>query len=134
MLRVARPGGRVIIVAPHKWFPLDPAHDWSATEIGHWFFRRTHLCVHRTWGPHPLMSYWELRRIARDAGAVRVRPLNLADYFTFGRTGSGGAAPLVPAARAYLKHLPSWLCATPLAPFLAVELTGVNPDGSPKSG
>ncbi len=123
MLRVVRPGGRVIIVAPHKWFPLDPAHDWSTTAVGHRFFERTHLCVHRTWGPHPLMSYREVRRMARSAGAVRVRPLSLADYFSFERTGSGGAAWLVPAARIYLKHLPAWLCATPLAPCLAVELT-----------
>jgi SAM-dependent methyltransferase len=127
MLRVVRPGGRVIILAPHKWFPLDPGHDWSRTERGHRFFERTHLSVHRTWGPHPLMSYGELRRMARDAGAVRVRPLSVADYFSFHRTGGGAAGWLVPAVRVYLKTLPVWLCATPLTPMLAVELTRANP-------
>ena len=123
MLRVVRPGGRVIVVAPHKWFPLDPAHNWSETRLGHRLFERTHLCLHRTWGPHPLMSYWELSRMARAAGAQRVRPLSLADYFSFDRTGASRAAGLVPAARLYLKYLPARLCGTPLAPFLAVELT-----------
>jgi hypothetical protein len=83
--------------------------------------------LHRTWGAHPLMSYGELRRMARDAeGAVKVRPLSVDGYFSFHRTGAGAAGWLVPAVRAYLKMLPAWLCATPLAPILAVELTRVD--------
>ncbi len=123
MLRVLRPGGRAIVVAPHKWFPLDPAHDWSTTDRGHRFFDRTHLCLHRTWGSHPLMSFFEVSQMARRAGAARVAPLSLADYFSFGRTEAGAAGRLVPAARWYLDRLPDRLGATPLAPFLAVELT-----------
>lgn len=123
MLRVLRPGGRAIIVAPNKSFPLDPAHDWSTSNFGHRLFARTHLCLHATWGPHPLMSFREVQRMARLAGASIIRPLNMANYFDFVRVGAGRAGWLVPAARLYLNRLPDWLGATPLAPFLAVELT-----------
>lgn len=123
MMRVLRPGGRAIIVAPHKWFPLDPAHDFSKSEWIHRLFARTHLGLHPTWGPHPLMSFGEVRRLAREAGASKTRPLGMADYFNFAGLGSARAASLVPAARFYLNHLPGWMGATPLAPFLAVELT-----------
>lgn len=123
MMRVLKPGGRAIIVAPNKLFPLDPAHDWSTGKFGHRLFERTHLCLHPTWGPHPLMSYAEVRRMARAAGASKIRSLNMANYFQFVRVGSARAGWLVPAARFYLNHLPGWLGATPLAPFLAVELT-----------
>ncbi len=134
MIRVLRPGGRAIIVAPHKWFPLDPAHDWSTSEFGHRLFERTHLCLHPTWGPHPLMSYGEVRRMARDAGASKIRPLNMADYFQFARIGSARAAWVVPAARFYLNNLPAWFGATPLAPFLAVELTRSSVDAGTNCG
>jgi SAM-dependent methyltransferase len=123
MMRVLTPGGRAIIVAPNKSFPLDPAHDWSTNDFGHRLFERTHLCLHATWGPHPLMSFGEVKRLARLAGASKIRPLNMANYFDFARVGAGRVGWVVPAARFYLNRLPDWLGATPLAPFLAVELT-----------
>ena len=123
LLRVTRPGGRAIVLAPHKWFPLDPAHDWSSSRRGHAFYERTHLCLHRTWGPHALLSYVEVRDLAHEAGAHAVRPLSLAGYFSFDGIASGAARRLVPLARGYLQHLPAAATATPLAPFLAVELT-----------
>ena len=122
LLRVTRPGGRALVVAPHKWFPLDPAHVWTDSARAQRIYDRTHLTPHRTWGPHALLSYRELSDLARAAGATRVRPVSMADYFSFDRVGSGAAAPLVPLARGYLKHLPARLGATPLAPFLAVEI------------
>ncbi|MHA3024392.1 class I SAM-dependent methyltransferase [Mycobacterium sp. BMJ-28] len=128
MLRVTRPGGRVIILAPHKWFPIDPAHNFSTNSLSKLIYDRTNLGVHRTWGPFPLVSYGELRRLARDAGAGRIRPLKLEDYFSFARTGAGPLARVVPAARFYLDHLPAWLGATPFAPYLAVELTAPAAD------
>jgi SAM-dependent methyltransferase len=123
LLRVVRPGGRVLLVAPHKWFPLDPAHDWSTRQWGHRLFERTHLCLHRTWGSHPLMSYAEVRRLAIRAGARSVAPVPMTGYFAFGNIGGGAAAPVVPIARAYIDHLPVSLGRTPAAPFLAVCLT-----------
>ncbi|MEN4450264.1 class I SAM-dependent methyltransferase [Mycobacterium sp. SM3041] len=125
ILRVLRPGGRAIVVAPHKWFPIDPAHDFSSSQILHRVYERFHLGVHQTWGPHPLMSFREVWRLAHSAGARKIRPLSMADYFSFAHLGSGRAARLVPAARFYLNHLPGWMGATPLAPYLAVELTRV---------
>lgn len=130
MMRVLKPGGRAIIAAPNKLFPLDPAHDWSttpfdwsATAFGHRLFERAHLYPHAIWGPHPLMSFGEVRRMARTAGARNIRPLNMANYFEFAHVGAARAGWLVPAARFYVNHLPGWLGNTPLAPYLAVELT-----------
>lgn len=126
MLRVTRQGGRVIVLAPHKWFPIDPAHNFSGSGLSRLIYERTNLGLHRTWGPFPLVSYGELRRLARDAGAGRIRPLKLQDYFSFARTGAGPLARVVPAARFYLDHLPAWLGATPFAPYLAAELTATG--------
>jgi len=41
---------------------------------------------------------------------------------------------VVPAARFYLNNLPAWFGATPLAPFLAVELTRSSVDAGTNCG
>jgi SAM-dependent methyltransferase len=95
MMRVTRPGGRVLIACPNKSFPVDIHHGTSdaasqAGRIRTVLHRKTGMNVHRTWGRYHLVSYSELRALFVDgAAAASIRALPAEGYFGFGGVGGG---------------------------------------------
>lgn len=132
LLRVTRPGGRVVVACPNKHFPLDVQHGPSdALSPRTWPLRlreaihaRTRLNVHATWGRNHLLSYGECRALFLETGlAHRFVALPMAGYFGFGALGSGPLRPLRTLLRVYVEHLPAALRATGLNPYLLAEIT-----------
>ncbi len=125
LARVTRPGGRVLIACPSKWFPVDVQHGPTdaltpAPRRGR-IFERFGVNVHQTWGAYHLPSYADLWSwYGRD----RVRPLPLDGYFGFSaleRPGIPRAAARL--ARTWVADLPPFLRATPLNPYVLAEVS-----------
>ncbi len=128
IVRVTRPGGRILIACPNKAFPVDIQHGPNdqlspPMPLRAWLFEYTGLTLHRTWGRYHLLSYPEVRRLfLHEAGARRLRPLPLRGYFGFGRFKRGFLRPFARLAQYYVDHLPPRLRATPLNPYVLVEI------------
>jgi len=127
LVRVAKPGGRALLSCPNKSFPLDVHHGPgdAASSPGRaraLLSEKLGVNVHRTWGKYHLLAYPEVERLFLDAGAASVTALPLAGFFSFEGLGSGRLRLLAGAARWYLDHLPVALRATPLNPFVLVEV------------
>jgi SAM-dependent methyltransferase len=125
LVRVTRPGGRILLSCPNKWFPIDVQHgpndDPTRYTLRTRFFDRTGLNVHPVVGEYHLASY---RDVGRWFATERWRALPLAGYFGFTAFERGGASARVAAvARAYVEHLPGALRRTPLNPYVLVEVT-----------
>ncbi|MCP4641424.1 MAG: class I SAM-dependent methyltransferase [bacterium] len=130
LLRVTRPGGRILVTCPNKAFPIDLAHEPTdaATPPGKGRIRRaiydrTGMTLHLPFGTYHLLSYGEMRRLFRDDnGAQSVRPLPLRGYFTFNRFGAGPFGALKNVVASCVNNLPTPLLATPLNPFVIAEI------------
>jgi SAM-dependent methyltransferase len=123
--RVTRPGGRILLSCPNKWFPVDVQHGPNDAEThSAWrtrVFERTGLNVHQVVGEYHLASY---RDVARWFPTERWSALPLDGWFGFSAFERRGAlAPVATAARAYVEHLPAALRRTPLNPYVLVEVT-----------
>jgi SAM-dependent methyltransferase len=125
LVRVTRPGGRVMLACPNKRFPIDVQHgpnDAFTTAAG-WrvrLFESAGLNLHRTWGEYHLATYREVRRLARGR---QVRSLPLAGYFGFSvRQRPGLPASIVLAARLWVDRLPTRFRETPLNPYVLAEI------------
>jgi SAM-dependent methyltransferase len=125
LMRVTRPGGRVLIACPNKSFPMDIHHGpsdaaWQAGKVRTAIHRRTRMNVHRTWGRYHLVSYGELRHLFVDGSAASsIRAVPLRGYFAFGGVGGGVRRS---ASRAYVEHLPASMRHTFLNPFVLAEV------------
>ena len=127
LVRLVRPGGRILVACPNKSFPIDFHHGPGDALSGPGrarsaVARRTGLNVHKTWGSYHLPSYGELHRWFRGAGARSVRPLLSKGFFSF--DGLKGRVP-VPAAilvKLYVERLPGVLRGTALDPFVLAEV------------
>ena len=124
LVRVTRPGGRILLSCPNRWFPIDVQHGPNDDEThSAWrtrVFERTGLNVHPVTDGYHLASYGD---VARWFGTERWRPLPLAGYFGFAAFERQGAlAAAGTAARAYVEHLPAPLRRTPLNPYVLVEI------------
>ena len=127
LVRVARSGGRVLLSCPNKSFPVDVHHGPGDAASSPGCARallsgRLGLNVHRTWGKYHLLSYPEVERLFLGAGATSVTALPLAGFFSFQGLRSGQLRSLVGVASWYLEHLPAALRATPLNPFVLVQV------------
>src|SRR2546425_254536 len=128
IIRVTKPGGRVIIACPNKAFPVDIQHGPSdAAGPGHpirsSLFERTGINLHKTWGTHHLLSYGEVKRLFCDGGrAQEFQPLSLAGYFGFGRFKRGFLRPFGVLAEIYVRHLPRRLRASFMNPYVLVQI------------
>ena len=127
ILRVTRPGGRILISCPNKSFPIDIAHapaDAATPEgtmrIRRWLYDRTGMTVHLPFGKYHLLSFGEVKDLFRKAGSVR--PLPNRGYFAFNRFGSGPFGLLKPLVGGYVNHLPGPLRGTCLNPFVIAEV------------
>jgi SAM-dependent methyltransferase len=132
LLRVARPGGRLIIACPNKHFPIDiqhgPRDDLTPDSLGvrlrARLYDRTGFNVHPTWGRNHLLSYSEARRLFCDDGrAGRFEPLPLRGYFGFSKFDRPSLRPLLALAKLYIDNLPGFLRSTSLNPYMLVEIT-----------
>lgn len=125
LMRVTNPGGRIIIACPNKTFPIDVQHGPTdalspKVPIRSMICGKTGLNVHKVWGTNHLLSYSETRRLFQPCRSFRALPLK--GYFGFGKFQKGLLKPFAAAAKWYVNSLPRALRASPLNPYLLVEV------------
>ena len=125
LLRVTKPDGRIIVACPNKTFPVDVQHGPTdalspKAPIRSLIARKTGLTLHKTWGEHHLLSYSETRRLFRAGSNFRSLPLR--GYFGFGKFEYGWLKPFAALAKWYVNSLPETLRASPLNPYMLVEI------------
>jgi len=128
LMRVTKPGGRVVIACPNKSFPIDIQHG-PADEArqAHWLrtfvFDRTGLNIHKTWGKYHLPSYGEIRDLfCKRAGGSELECLPLRGYFGFGRFSNGFLKPFASIAKVYVNIIPMPLRSTFFNPYVLVQI------------
>lgn len=124
LVRVTRPGGRVLVAAPNKSFPIDLQHgpNDAATyaPLRTRIFERLGVNVHPVTGPYHLVTYRDLRTWARGRP---VRALPLSGYLGFSSLYRPGVPALARAgARAWVERMPRWARASPLNPYVLAEI------------
>ncbi|GEM_PF-3505676 len=126
--RVTRPGGRILLAGPNKWFPVDfqhgPTDEQTNPPIRRWLFERTGLNLHPTWGAYHLASYGDLWHWF---GRERVRALPLQGYFGFSALERAPLPPLfrrfaTTLGRQWLASIPVALRSSPLNPYVLAEI------------
>ncbi len=131
LLRVTKPGGRLLITCPNRRFPIDIHHEPTddATPSGtmrfrRWFYDRYGMTLHWPFGTYHLFSLGDLRRLfVSDCGAASAEPLPLRHYFGFHRMGSlAGVGAVKGLAAAYIEQIPKPLRGSCFDPFLVVEV------------
>lgn len=131
LLRVTRPGGRIMVSCPNKRFPVDPQHqvvdeysrDDRITRLRNAIWGRTGLNLHKTWGRYHLLSYAEVRDLfCRQGGASDFAPLPISGYFGLTIFKSGFLRPLWPLADLYINRMPELIRKSWLNPYMLVEI------------
>ena len=131
MLRVTKPGGRLLVTCPNKSFPIDIHHEPTdaATPAGtmrfrRYFFDRYGMTLHKPFGKYHLFSYSELKDLfCAQNGAASIAPLPLKFYFAFKRTGSLGLLRRLKIVIVrYIENMPLAIHKSALNPFLVVEI------------
>jgi SAM-dependent methyltransferase len=131
LLRVTRPGGRIVVACPNKRFPADiqhpPADEFSRPSLGlrlrSAIYDKTGVNFHPVWGKYHLVSYPEIRNLfCTEGGARGFRPLPLRDYFGFNTFQKPSLKPFLQLARFYLNNLPPFLRGSFLNPYMLVEI------------
>lgn len=129
ILRVTKPGGRIIIDCPNKSFPIDLCHGLIADSSGRsalnrlrsFIFRATRMNIHPVAGKYYLLSYRETKRLfCNEEGARFFEPLPLRGYFAFAVFRSGFLKPFGKLAKIYVEQLPRIFRGTPLNPWMSV--------------
>ena len=131
LLRVTRPGGRIMVSCPNKRFLVDPQHDVTdefssrgpVTRMRAALGNRTGLNLHKTWGRYHLLSYAEVRDlfcVQGDAGSFE--PLPIKGYFGLTMFKSGFLKTLWPLADLYINRMPAFLRKSCLNPYVLVEI------------
>ncbi len=131
LLRVTKPGGRLLITCPNRRFPIDIHHEPTddatppgAMRFRRWFFDRFGLTLHWPFGEYHLFSLGDLRRLfVQDCGASSAEPLSLRHYFGFHRMGSlPGVSAVKDLAASYIENISKPLRGTCFDPFLVIEV------------
>jgi len=131
LLRVTKPGGRLLVTCPNRRFPIDIHHDPTddATPPGtmrfrRWFYDRFGMTLHWPFGQYHLFSLGDFRELfVSECGASSAEPLPLRHYFGFHRMGSLPGVGLVKGLAArYIEQIPRVLRGTCFDPFLVVEI------------
>ena len=125
LLRVTKPGGRIIIACPNKTFPVDIQHGPTdavgpKAPLRSFISNKTGLNFHKTWGSHHLLSYRETRRLFPSCASFKALPLD--GYFGFGKFQRGLLKPFASLAKWYVHSLPEALRASSLNPYMLVEI------------
>ena len=129
ILRVTRPGGRIMIDCPNKSFPIDICHGpiddltpkTTVNVVRTYISRLTGINIHRITQKYHLLSYGETKKLFCDeGGAISFEPLPLKGYFSFGTFESGFLKVFAKLAKIYVNNLPRPLRRTPLNPYMSV--------------
>lgn len=132
LLRVTRPGGRILIACPNKHFPIDIQHrpkdalspDSLTSRLRASVYEWTGVNIHRTWGPYHLLSYAEVRQLFCGSGrASAFEAMPLRGYFGFSTFERGSLKPLLRLARFYIENLPGFLRTSFLNPYMLAQIT-----------
>ena len=126
IIRVTRPGGRILIACPNKSFPVDIQHGpgdmiEKAGRIRSFIFNRTGVNVHQTWGRYHLLSYAEVKRLFKN-NISEFTALPLRNYFQFARFKKGFLKPFSGMAEYWVNNLPAFARKSFLNPYLIVEM------------
>lgn len=122
IIRVTKPGGRILVACPNKSFPIDIQHGCKGRIRGY-IYKRTGLNIHQIWGKYHLLSYAETRNLfCLQGGAHSFKPLPLKGYLGFGRFESGFLKPFAQLAKLYMNNLPNFLRPTFANPYILVEI------------
>ena len=124
LTRVTRPGGKVLVACPHKWFPLDvqhgPTDQDTPAPLRAKVFDRFKVNIHPTWGAYHLASY---RDLDDWFGAGHVHPLPISGYFGFSALERPGIPSVLAwGARSWVDRLPARLRRTPFNPYVLAEI------------
>lgn len=128
ILRVTKPGGKIVIACPNKTFPIDIQHGPGdqlrpAGWLRSYIFSRTGMNLHKTWGQYHLLSYAEVKQLFRgENGSRRISALPLRDFFQYGRFKAGFLRPFKAAAELWVNHMPERVRSSCLNPYLMVEI------------
>lgn len=127
ILRVAKPGGRILIACPNKTFPIDVQHGpgdalEKAGAIRSAIFERTGMNIHKTWGRYHLLSYGEVKSLFRVNGEREFKALPLQNYFGFGRFKKGFLKPFAGLAEYWVHNLTPGLRTTFLNPYVMAQI------------
>ncbi|MCL4473126.1 MAG: methyltransferase domain-containing protein [Actinobacteria bacterium] len=131
LLRVTRPGGRILVACPNKRFPVDPQHivkdeysgDGIGTRLRAAIGDRTGLNIHPVWGRYHLLSYAEVRQHFCDEGGARsFEPLPVKGYFGLTIFKKGILRPLAPLADLYINRMPAFIRKSFLNPYMLAEI------------
>ena len=127
LVRVTKPGGRIVISCPNKSFPIDMHHGPTCgtyfKRLRWYIYNKTKLNIHKTWGKHHLLSYSETKRLFVCSGSVEsVQTLPLKGYFAFSAFHTGYLTAARAFVRFYVEHLPSFLLPTFMNPYMLVMI------------
>lgn len=128
ILRVTRPGGRILIACPNKTFPIDIQHGpgdevEKAGPLRSLIAEKTGMNVHKTWGKYHLLSYPEVRKLFIEEGGGReFTALPLKNYFQFGRFKKGFLRPFGSLAEMWVNHMPETIRSSFLNPYLMAQI------------
>jgi SAM-dependent methyltransferase len=128
ILRVTRPGGRILIACPNKTFPIDIQHGpgdqiRQAGRLRSYIFDKTGMNLHKTWGRYHLLSYPEVKSLfAGENGRRQFTALPLNNYFQFGRFKSGFLKPFTALAHFWVDNMPESARRTFLNPYVMAEI------------
>ena len=131
LLRVTKPGGRLLVTCPNRRFPIDIHHEPTddATPAGtmrfqRWFYDRFGMTLHSPVGRYHLFSLGDFRQLfVSTCGAASAEPLPLQHYFGFHRMSSlPGVGAIKGLAAGYIERIPKPLRGTCFDPFLVVEV------------
>lgn len=127
LLRVTKPGGRILIACPNKSFPIDIQHGpGDAAQRPRWIrsfiFNRTGMNVHKTWGAYHLVSYAELKMMFTRNGVREFTAISSRGYFQFGRFRRGFLKPFAKLAEHWVNNLPALARTTFLNPYVMAQI------------
>ena len=129
LIRVTKPGGRIVVSCPNKSFPVDLQHGAPAfvgnSRIRKYIWDKMQLNIHPIWERYHLLSYSETKRLFCDKGGCKsIEPLPLRNFFGFSIAGNIGfflnhSKKLM---EVYVNNLPSSLRSTFLNPYMLVVI------------
>ena len=131
LLRVTRPGGRILVACPNKRFPVDLQHtvtdsftaDTLMVRLRDAAYQKTHLNIHRVWGKYHLLSYSEVRQLFCGPGRMHeFTPLPVRGYFALHRFESGFLKPFGRLADLWINHMPACLRTSWVNPYVIVQV------------
>jgi SAM-dependent methyltransferase len=130
ILRVTKKGGRIIVACPNKAFPIDIQHGAFdgvgtakvITRMRDFFFRKTGIHIHPTWGENHLLSYREIRNLFSENTTNTIEALSLKNYFGFSQLERGILKPFVGLVTHCVENIPEKLLETCLNPYVLVQI------------